>query len=161
MTARREYLRWIVVVLAALAALAVLLPSRDRWRESDCKRRLQMLEVMVLDFEQTHDGKLPSDLDEVRRGPGRRWVLVCPATEDNMYSEPEPGRCDYSLIDWSPELRAVTSDPNVLLFQCPQFAKYPLIYDARLSNHGGRGINVILVDGTVFWDQGGAWSRVC
>jgi hypothetical protein len=157
----RIHLRRAVVVLAALDALAIFLPLfwTDRWREADCKRRLQTLHFLVADFSVTHDNRLPRSIDDLPRGTVGRWILVCPATVENIHQEPENGRYDYSLMDWSSELHAASADPNVLLFSCPQFARYPLICDAHLSNHGGRGINVILVDGTVFWDEDGAWLR--
>jgi hypothetical protein len=51
---------------------------------------------------------------------------------------------------------------------------YPLMYDRRLANHGGKGINVLLVEQTVsaaspgspgsfrgqfFWDEGARWLQ--
>ena len=36
---------------------------------------------------------------------------------------------------------------------------FPLLYDKSLSNHNGQGINILRVDGEVFWDQGGRWLR--
>ena len=45
----------------------------------------------------------------------------------------------------------------------------PLLYDRRMSNHGGKGINVFLVGaggalrpqpkGTWFWDEGARWLK--
>lgn len=45
---------------------------------------------------------------------------------------------------------------------------YPVMYDRRLSNHGGKGINILKVSGTrerkgapgtVVWDQEAAWLK--
>jgi hypothetical protein len=45
---------------------------------------------------------------------------------------------------------------------------YPLLYDRRLSNHAGRGINVLLVQGThhrkgapgtILWDPEADWLK--
>ncbi len=54
------------------------------------------------------------------------------------------------------------------------YAKYPLMYDRCLSNHGGKGVNVLLVEqvvhpavppspesfhGQFFWDEGAQWLQ--
>lgn len=54
------------------------------------------------------------------------------------------------------------------------YEKYPVMYDRRLSNHGGRGINILLVaqavrsaiptapesfHGQFFWDEGAQWLQ--
>jgi hypothetical protein len=52
-------------------------------------------------------------------------------------------------IDWS-EWYAGTNEPP---------ADYPLIYDAFLANHRGKGVNVISVGGKCWWDEGGLWLK--
>jgi prepilin-type processing-associated H-X9-DG protein len=36
---------------------------------------------------------------------------------------------------------------------------YPVMYDCSLENHHGRGINILMLDGSVRWDPGAAWLR--
>lgn len=36
---------------------------------------------------------------------------------------------------------------------------YPLMYDRRLSNHQGKGINIVTVGKKVFWDRNSKWLR--
>lgn len=49
---------------------------------------------------------------------------------------------DYYFVNWSksPDGPGTPS------------GKHPLMYDRRLSNHDGRGINILMADGTVEWD---------
>jgi prepilin-type processing-associated H-X9-DG protein len=35
----------------------------------------------------------------------------------------------------------------------------PAAYDRHLNNHGGRGINILMVDGTVRWDPNATWLK--
>jgi hypothetical protein len=54
------------------------------------------------------------------------------------------------------------------------YTNYPLMYDRRLANHGGKGINILLVEqaahpayptslesfhGQFFWDEDAKWLR--
>jgi hypothetical protein len=34
-----------------------------------------------------------------------------------------------------------------------------VIYDAKFSNHGGRGINIKMSDNSVMFDEGGKWLK--
>jgi hypothetical protein len=56
----------------------------------------------------------------------------------------------YYYIDWS----KLPHDTNV------SFNHYPLAYDRHMSNHDGRGINVLMVNGTVIWDANAQWLKV-
>ncbi len=57
---------------------------------------------------------------------------------------------DYLYINWSVWYK----DTDVEALR-----DYPLVYDRRLSNHGGKGINVGCMDGSTFWDAGAVWLR--
>ena len=37
--------------------------------------------------------------------------------------------------------------------------KYPLMYDRRMSNHDGRGINILMTDGSIEWDSNAEWLK--
>lgn len=64
-------------------------------------------------------------------------TLVAPQHEHRYYS-----------VDW---VESANSAVGVL--------KRPLVYDKCLSNHGGRGINILMADGTVMWDQNASWLK--
>lgn len=51
----------------------------------------------------------------------------------------------YKMVDWQRAFKDTTSVPG----------EFPLVYDASLANHAGVGLNVLRVDGTVVWDEGG------
>ena len=80
----------------------------------------------------------------------------CPGDDGN-------GNSSYIYIDWSAQPRG--SD-YMDWFTHPQGATrtpdqhpYPQVYDCRLSNHGSRGINIRLTDGTCIWDPKAKWLK--
>ena len=56
---------------------------------------------------------------------------------------------DYVFLDWSKQSNGFEKLPS----------KRPLKYDRRLSNHIGRGINILMVDGSVEWDSNAEWLK--
>lgn len=81
-----------------------------------------------------------------RLGDAGKCLIVCPCASTC------PGEwgsvdswADYVYVSWPSG--ADTPDDH------------PLIYDADLSNHGGRGINIVTVGGNVFWDAQADWLR--
>jgi hypothetical protein len=58
---------------------------------------------------------------------------------------------DYVYINWSQILDTTETDWRS--------GEYPLFYDRRMSNHKGRGINVVLTNGYVFWDSNAKWLK--
>lgn len=56
---------------------------------------------------------------------------------------------NYFFVDWS----KLPDEPGT------SRGKYPLIYDRRLSNHDGRGINILMVDGSIVWDSNVDWLK--
>ena len=74
---------------------------------------------------------------------------------------PPPGYCDYTLVDWTTEAtRSKTApDESGSILLRPQLSKYPLVFDRHLANHHGRGIHVILIDGTLLWDRDARWLK--
>lgn len=78
------------------------------------------------------------------------YPLVCPGTESNLGAPKDVHQwMDYIFLDWS-------------LWQADSITfggDYPLMYDRALANHGGRGVYVLRVDGTVIWDPGAEWLK--
>lgn len=56
---------------------------------------------------------------------------------------------EYFFVDWS----KLSDGPST------SSGKLPLMYDRRMSNHAGRGINILMVDGTVEWDSNAEWLK--
>ena len=56
---------------------------------------------------------------------------------------------NYFFVDWSKLPDGPGTSPG----------KYPLMYDRRLSNHDGRGINILMADGSIEWDSNAEWLK--
>jgi hypothetical protein len=77
-----------------------------------------------------------------------RKVVVCPGTGRRAGLTQEYRLwMDYVYIDWHNMGKAPES----------AMSRYPLAYDRRFSNHHGTGINIVLVDASVFWDERAKW----
>lgn len=134
--------------LSLVGAAMVLISCSREWRDAvQCRKHLRGI-ALSLDLDrQMNSNAWPRSLIEVDRGLLRK-VLVCPGTGNRPGPDLESEAwSDYVYLDWS----RLTTNTG------PSIAKYPLAFDRRLSNHAGRGINVVLVDGSVFWDDGGRW----
>jgi hypothetical protein len=58
---------------------------------------------------------------------------------------------DYYCIDWS----KLPHSTNEITFN-----EYPLAYDRSMTNHNGRGINILMVQGTIMWDANAEWLKI-
>ncbi|HOX60211.1 MAG TPA: hypothetical protein PLC99_25320 [Verrucomicrobiota bacterium] len=56
---------------------------------------------------------------------------------------------DYYFVDWSKQPEPLEKLPS----------KRPLMYDRRMNNHDGRGINILMVDGSIEWDSNAKWLK--
>jgi hypothetical protein len=80
-------------------------------------------------------------------GNRRLSELPCPgAAQDG--SSPRSASADYIYIPWTKSEAGDDWD-----------GKLPVIYDAKFSNHGGRGINIKMSDNSVMFDEGGKWLK--
>ena len=82
-------------------------------------------------------------------GRWRAHPLLCPcAAAVYDHERPDINSIGYAYIDWSDKGFAhITNVPG----------NYPLIYDSTLSNHSGRGVFVVKVNGNIIWDPGAQW----
>jgi hypothetical protein len=71
--------------------------------------------------------------------------LICPGA--GRRGGAMPNQEDYVYINWEPFF-GTNNVPN----------NYPLLYDRRLSNHKGLGINVV-TPSACFWDYGARWVK--
>ena len=71
----------------------------------------------------------------------------CPCSKTHMGPFSSIDRWgDYVYVAWTNNGRDAHAD-------------YPLAYERSVSHHFRRGVNVILVDGTVFWDSNASFIR--
>lgn len=76
-------------------------------------------------------------------------VLRCPGVRMQTQGSGDLAhQGDYIYINWGQPLVDTTESLA---------SRYPIVYDAKLSNHKGKGINILLLDGSVIWDEGAHW----
>ena len=56
---------------------------------------------------------------------------------------------DYFFVDWSKQPVPLEKLPG----------KVPRMYDRRMGNHDGRGINILMADGSIEWDSNAEWLK--
>jgi hypothetical protein len=71
-----------------------------------------------------------------------RWLAADTVTISNVSTQSE-----YVYINWKPFFGTNQVPPN-----------YPLVYDRRMANHWGLGVNV-LTTSRIFWDFRARWLR--
>jgi prepilin-type processing-associated H-X9-DG protein len=138
----------LAVALISLAAIGVLSSCRkpaSLAEQQNCKQQLRSLWSAITLYRHDHSNQWPANLESLDKDMVGR-LLTCPGVKTNSGAG---SQSDYFYVDWSklPHGADVAS------------GKYPLMYDRRTSNHDGRGINVLMVDGSVEWDSGAAWLK--
>jgi len=111
----------------------------------NCKQQLRSLWSAITLYRQDHTNQWPKTLELLDKQMVGR-LLACPGVKTN--SGPG-GQSDYIYVDWSKP----PHDPDATA------AKYPLMYDCRMRNHHGYGINVLMTDGSVMWDSNAQWLK--
>jgi len=108
-----------------------------------CRNYLYSMRDYVQLYRETHEGNFPENLFNVEDGL-LSSLHRCPAA-----------RCECS------ETRYIYSywPPEIVRSNLSEISRFPLVYDGSLDNHRGRGVNVLLVDGTVLWDENAGWLR--
>ncbi len=122
--------------------------ENERAKEERCSANLRAI-GSVVPLYVNECGRYPADLKTLANSQG--------------FGDPDlgsPGRpkapstvpgewYGYVLVDWSAQPRG----PDW------HWGQYPLIYDASMDNHNGRGIHIVIVNGTVQWDPGAGWLK--
>jgi hypothetical protein len=76
--------------------------------------------------------------------------LLCPGSKTEPQTAARANEwSDYWYVDWAQWFPKTNRPPG----------DFPLFYDRRFSNHDGKGIYVVNVDGLVFWDPGANWLK--
>jgi hypothetical protein len=127
--------------------------ERDRLQ---CQRNQKSAGSTFRCYVDDHDGDYPRTIGEFYSdfgitNPESIYRMVrCPGFRASGSARGDvDSRLGYFFVDWSKWFSKTNPVPN----------DYPLIYDYQLSNHNGRGINVLVVDGSVFWDDGAHWLQ--
>lgn len=137
----------LAVALISLAAIGVLSSCRKPTslaEQLNCKQQLRSVWSAIALYRHDHSNQWPPNLKSLDKDMVGR-LLTCPGVKANSGI----GQSDYFYVDWSklPHGQDATS------------GKYPLMYDRRTSNHDGRGINVLMLDGSVEWDSNAEWLK--
>ena len=139
----------IAKILAAGLALVVAINScsirskRTNQSETDrqrCRNQIRSAAYCVIEYWHDNNEQFPNTLEEaVERLAGKEMAELltqCPAKGTTA---------KYIYVNWS---RWFTSGV------VPK--DYPLVYESNKSRHGD-GINVVLMDESVFWDENARW----
>lgn len=143
----------LVAAIAVVAILTTATACRSNQQATNkqvqCGRNLKALRISVAQYRDDHEGKFPPSLRIALTNidVGNINLLQCPAASQKSLSATNAFEAlGYFYIDWSK--RGVKQPPG----------NFPLIYDAQLQNHRN-GINVVCVDGTLFWDSDAKWLK--
>ncbi|MDD2708407.1 MAG: hypothetical protein PHV34_10385 [Verrucomicrobiae bacterium] len=137
---------FLYLVMTAMAALILLASCGNdpvAANRRNCQRQLKQVWQAIECHREKHGGQYPASLDAIRQEmPG--WTAACPGRDGKSDSGG-----DYFYLNWS-ELAG--KDGKVRDHD-------PLLYDRRLAHHGGKGICVLRVDGSVRWDKDARWLK--
>lgn len=136
-------------VLISIAILIFIYPSIHKHALSiRCAQTLRCCWSACKLYNQS--GEIPSfppSLQEAVNKINEPSLLVCPNAE--YLGVHINGESDYIYVNWS--LANVEQNADM--------AKFPLIYDSKLANHDGKGINIIMIDESTMWDENADWLR--
>jgi type II secretory pathway pseudopilin PulG len=146
----------VIIALAVLVVLAASSPhfvkrAREKVLIRNCQHQLQSLGTFLRTYRTENNGRLPSDFGSMNSVDKQLLapILICPGsghapggfTNINSWA-------DYIFVDWLAVLGRNTVPGD-----------YPIAYDRSMSNHCGRGVNVLSVDGIVRWDSNAEWLK--
>lgn len=147
----------LIGVLSLCASIAVLFGSLIHFglisrRRQQCRSRLsRSLHMLVWMYEKEH-GAFPSKMTALETSADIRRLFVCGERRGRLGPMSDVDEwMDYIYVYWPTGEKT----PKAL----------PLMYDRRMSNHRGKGVNVVLVGssstgpGVCFWDRNAEWLK--
>ena len=158
MVKSRHYVKQAAFGLCAI--LAAFIITKTILDATRCRNNLRNnLSNGIQLYRLAHEGLYPSDINSVASAfPGLERSktntdilmgrLTCPGNESRLFRTTNDSVIgDYIYINWGPHFgtNAIPMD-------------YPLIYDRRLANHWGLGVNV-LTSSRSFWDFRAKWLK--
>jgi hypothetical protein len=103
-------------------------------------------------FRFEHDLHYPVDIAAIENfhAPDRKVLdfVTCPGVGMRRLTTDAVTNADYIYINWEPLFGTNTAPGN-----------YPILYDRRLANHKGLGVNVVTMNGRCFFDFRGRWLK--
>jgi len=135
----------------------------DEWRARHSRGLKSVFNNGRVDYVPLEPGDtmMPSRLGDVVNtyGPSSLHWCLCPGVHNDPRYKilrrfmARQGRSSTNSELWSDYIYV----PWTNGFDAP--AHYPLIYDRKLANHGGKGINVFTVRGEPLWDGNAEWLQ--
>jgi hypothetical protein len=143
---------FVLLIVAAGSFIPAIRAARAKARESSCIHKLNCcFPKSFIMYGTDHNGQMPPNMAAM--GPAGKTcyisqlkIFLCPSSHSITGSAANIDEwMDYIYIPWPGGTTNTPSD-------------YPIMYDRRLSNHGGEGINVVRIgnmNGTegAFWDE--------
>ena len=119
-------------------------------KRNACQRTLSAISYAIRAYSYEESAFPSSSIDLIPSRIDTRKILMCPAVHHQKEYVPDGTQWgDYTYINWSKYYDIPDKVPE----------DFPILYDRSMSNHGGRGINIVRIDGSVLWDPGAAWLR--
>lgn len=119
-----------------------------------CQRNMRSALSAIREYVDEHNGSYPPSLDVAYAEIGFTdptkvsRMLRCPGFRESEHLVGTVAlRSGYVYVDWSKWFGPTNPVPG----------EYPVIYDGQLRNHRKGGVNVLLMDGTLFWDENASW----
>jgi prepilin-type processing-associated H-X9-DG protein len=126
-----------ISVLAVVVILFFIVAPNLHWTHSNAKRthcmcNLMQIGKMVKLYSEEHSGACPASLQDLTNFCTNPRLYIC------MSSGHKPGSIT-NISDWTDYTFIPNSGTNMVLAFCPP------------KNHGGKGGNIMFVDGSVCW----------
>ena len=139
----------LLVAAAILVVILIVITFRDELGQmaerQHCRSQLYVIAAAVALYRDDHQGEFPTNILSADGSLSK--LLTCPGIGESAKSNGADG--DYVYVDWS---KLIITNPL-------DFGLFPLAYDRSLSNHGGKGINIVLVNTVSFWDRNAEWLK--
>ena len=165
---KRKFIAVIVFACMLFVAAAAIWLSHERElsRRVNCLSCLRSTGWALGMYCQEYNGRLPENFSLMSNVMSTPFFYVCPWNSKTAHSKTRESWTnvtewmDYFYVPW-PSVTGV-------------YTNYPLMYDRRLANHGGKGINILLVEqavhpavphkpetfhGQFFGDEGAKWLQ--
>jgi hypothetical protein len=145
----------LVLLLALIAFVMWFAQRRASFHLTRCQSQLRSIGAVIALYAEYHEGQFPPHMSDLLSwNRMSEEVFKCPPNSVDRHGAGATleESSDYLYVYWPDGM----STPG----------EYPVLYDRRLSNHGGQGINVLLRAGVghpkgdflpVVWDQNASW----
>lgn len=121
--------------------------AREQARRSKCFDNIYQTHKSFVMFSMDHNKQFPTNIADMANYANNVKLFLCPSsgrTPPTAHGVAElKDWLDYIYVPW-PEGEETPGD-------------YPQMYDRRMSHHRSEGINLLLVNGGAFWDQGAGY----